>query len=289
MPERKNTYAVIGDPVEHSLSPLIHNYIYQLLDLPYSYQKMKVGEKELKKFINKCRKDNIAGFNVTIPHKVTIIPFLDEIDKQAELTGAVNTVKKENSVLKGFNTDVSGCVYALQRSSWEQTGKVVILGAGGACRAALVALTTFSPNSVYIFNRSLQKAVELKQKFFDKVKFDIYAENIKFQNTEKQFSDTSLLINTTPVGMWPDKQVSPVPDPDMIPEHTTVFDMVPNPVYTKLLEQAKLKGVEIISGVSMLISQAISAQEIWLKQKLHGQLFDTIWRYVTKNMSIQNE
>jgi len=284
MPEKK-TFAIIGNPVKHSLSPEIHSYIYKQLGLPHSYKKIQLSTVQLKKFIMRCKKNDFQGFNVTIPHKVTIIPFLDEIKKQATCTGAVNTVINENSVLRGYNTDVAGCRYALERSSWEQTGKVVILGAGGACRAALAALLNFSPSSVRILNRNPEKAYQLKKKFSDYVKFDIYAENIKFENIGKILSDTSLLINTTPVGMWPCIHDSPVPEADMIPVHATVFDMVPNPVYTRLLKQAEHRGASTINGGIMLVSQAIAAQEIWLNQKLPEALFHTIYTYLTEYMS----
>ncbi|MFO7889994.1 MAG: shikimate dehydrogenase [bacterium] len=284
MPEIKKIYAVIGDPVEHSVSPLIHNFIFQQLGLPYSYQKIKIETFQLKEFIIRCRENDLQGFNVTLPHKETIISLLDKTEGQARSTGAVNTVINKNSILKGFNTDVTGCFYALKKSSWRQTGRIVILGAGGACRAALIALTRFNPYSVTIIARSPDRAYELKKIFSDQVKFDIYAENIKFQNMEELLTDASVLINTTPVGMWPRIQNSPVPEPDTIPQHLIVFDMVPNPVYTTLLKQAKQRGAEIISGLSMLIFQAIASQEIWLNQKLPERLFDKVWTHLIEKM-----
>lgn len=289
MPKREKTYAIIGDPVEHSLSPLIHRFIYQQVDLPYSYQKIKVAPPNLKKFIISCRKNNLQGFNVTIPHKEKIIPLLDDIDKLAQFIGAVNTVTNNNSKLKGFNTDIIGCKRALEKSPWQQTGKVVILGAGGACLSALVALSSFAPSSVILLNRTLERAYKLKKRFSHHLKFDIYVENIKFQEMGDLLSNTSLLINTTPLGMWPQIQNSPIPEPDIIPEHLTVLDMVSNPVYTTLLKQAKKRGAEIISGLSMLISQAIAAQEIWLDRKLPDKIFNTLWTHIIDKMRHQHE
>ncbi len=284
MPEKK-TYAIIGNPVKHSLSPQIHSYIYKQLGLPHSYKKIQLSTVQLKKFIIRCKKNDFQGFNVTIPYKVKIIPFLDKIEEQAAFIGAVNTVINENSVLRGFNTDVTGCTYALERSSWEQTGKVVILGAGGACQAALAALLNFTPSSVYIINRTPEKAGELKQKFSEYAKFDIYTENIKFKNIGQLLADSALLINTTPVGMWPYIQDSPVPEANMIPDHATVFDMVPNPLHTRLLQQSEQRNASTINGGIMLVSQAIAAQRIWLEQKLPETLFDKIYTYLTEYMS----
>lgn len=284
MPESLKTYAVIGDPVEHSLSPLIHGFIYQQLKLSCSYKKIKVEASQLKAFIKSSRENNLQGFNVTLPHKETIIPLLDETRELARSTGAVNTVKKENSKLIGFNTDVTGCTHALQRSSWKQRGNVVILGAGGACRAALMALTHFNPDSVTLLNRTLKRASILKKQFSCFQKFDIYVENIKFKNIRELLSDASLLINTTPVGMWPHIQDSPLMEADTIPEHLTVFDMVPNPVNTTLINQAQQRGAETISGLSMLIAQAIAAQEIWLDRKFPDTLCDKVWAHVIKKM-----
>lgn len=289
MPDRKKIYAVIGDPVEHSLSPLIHSFVYDQLDLPCHYQKIKVLPDRLEKFIFSCRENNLQGFNVTIPHKETIIPFLDEIDPQAQFMGAVNTVKKEDSFLKGYNTDVIGCKTALEKSSWSGKGKVVILGAGGACRSALMALNSFTLSSVTLVNRTPENAQQLKKHFSDYVKFDIYTENLTLQNIGDLLTRASLLINTTPVGMWPRIQDTPVPDLSIIPDHLTIFDMVPNPVYTTLLRQSKKRGVGIISGLTMLISQALAAQEIWLDQKLPDTMFEKLWSYIIDKMSKEND
>ena len=288
MSEPNDTYAIIGDPVEHSLSPLLHSFIYRQLNLPYNYRKIRIPANRLKEFIINCREDNLQGFNVTIPHKEAIISFLDELDPKAEFIGAVNTVKKEYSILTGYNTDVIGCKTALDKSSWPGTGKVVILGAGGACRSALIALSNFALSSVHIVNRTLEKAVKLKKQFSHYVKFDIYAENLTLETIGNLLKQASLLINTTPVGMWPHIQDSPIPDLAVLPDHLTIFDMVPNPVYTTLLRQAEKKGVNIISGLSMLISQALAAQEIWLDRTLPETLYTELWSYVNNKMSKQH-
>lgn len=280
MPEIKKKYYIIGNPVEHSLSPTLHSYIYKIFNLSCSYHKIRIKKAELKDFIITCRLKNISGFNVTIPHKETIIPLLDKVEDEAKLFGAVNTVKNEKGKLYGYNTDIIGCRYALKRSSWQQSGKVVILGAGGAARSALAALSSFTPSSVSLFNRTPEKARLLKDQFSDHLNFDIIAENVKFHNMENLLSNTTLLINTTPVGMWPETQNSPISDSKIIPENITIFDMVPNPVYTTLLKDAEKRGAEIISGLSMLISQAVAAQEIWLERKIPLETFNKLWTHI---------
>ena len=142
MGDRSKTYCVIGDPVAHSLSPQIHTLIYQQLNLELKYEKVHVKPDELALFIKNVKAESRSGFNVTLPYKQTVIDLLDGVDPTAWRVGAVNTVKNDGLRLIGYNTDVAGCRIALGKSGWQPGGKVVILGAGGAARAAVAGHTS---------------------------------------------------------------------------------------------------------------------------------------------------
>jgi len=272
------TLFVIGDPIEHSLSPVIHTFIYNLLEKPFLYKAELVREKELEGFVERVRRNSCPGFNVTIPHKESIINFIDELHESAEIAGAVNTVKLENNRLIGFNTDIEGCIHALTEGGWTNGGTAVILGSGGAARAGIAALISMGQKHIVILNRDTSRAEKLSL-FFSKnpsVVFDVKELNEK--NISESICAASLVINSTPVGMWPDTDRSLIWDRDAIRKNTVFFDMVPRPYITKMLDEARSAGAVIVTGLQMLISQAVAAQEIWLNHKIdsriHGQIME---------------
>ncbi|MCD6117478.1 shikimate dehydrogenase [bacterium] len=274
------TLFVIGDPIRHSLSPVIHNFIFQLLGESFSYKAELVKPSGLQEFTEKAKRGFCPGFNVTIPHKESIIPFLYELDESAETAGAVNTVKLENNRLTGFNTDIEGCIHALTESGWTTGGTAVIFGSGGAARAGIAALISMGQKHIVILNRDTNRAEKLSS-FFSKnpsVIFDVKKLNEK--NISESISSASLVINSTPVGMWPDTDRSPIRDISLIRKNTFVFDMVPRPYITKLLHNAESSGAVIIPGLQMLISQAVAAQEIWLNRKIDSKIHEQIMEYL---------
>lgn len=276
MNEIQNTFCVIGDPIGHSLSPLIHTFVFKELHLPYAYETCHVPKEKLNEFVIESRKNQRPGFNVTIPHKQNIIPFLDALDPLAQKVGAVNTVDCKQGKWTGYNTDMEGFRTALARTGWSpKKGTVVLLGAGGAARAVIYALKTFEIHEVFLFEIDFPKANEFCSEFESELKISIKMGS----SLPKALENAELLVNASPVGMWPHVTETPIPDPNWIPSTCTVFDLVPNPVETRLLKEAKAKGAKVIPGLSMLILQALSADEIWLNQKIPETLYDPIFQH----------
>lgn len=273
-------YCVIGDPVQHSISPLLHTLIFHRLGQSSGYEAVHVKPQVLSDFVvsNRWRR---PGFNVTMPHKQSILPYLDKLDNLVKRIGAVNTVKQVKGRLIGFNTDVAGFKDALRRFGWE-SGKAVVIGAGGACRAAITALAGSSPEIVvFDVNQPLAQIVESDFRGFDSI--HVTTEPYHKKNLEKHITTASLLINATPVGMWPNTGVSPLLRHDWIQPGMTVFDMVPNPIKTRLLKEAKSRKARTIPGLSMLIGQGLAAQEIWQKSRMPKDMYDFLWTKLNRN------
>ena len=238
--------AVIGDPINHSLSPIIHNAsILNLgLEKQFQYEKINVKPNHLQIFIETIRKTKLIGFNVTLPHKYKILQYLDKIDKSASIIGAVNTVVVEKSILCGYNTDIDGFINSLLENNIEIKNKnFLVIGAGGAALAVVYGLLREGA-MVEIINRSEQNALFLKKKLdeFGSIKV------IKKPN----FNDFDSIINTTSVGM--DGVSIPI-NADSINDNHTVIDIIYNPNITPLLKIAKSSGARVINGIGMLINQ----------------------------------
>ncbi len=254
--------ALIGDPVEHSLSPILHNTAFQLLGLNYVYLCLRVRSVALGPAIEGVKSLGLLGFNVTIPHKVAVMTYLDEIDPLAKDIGAVNTVVNRSGRLIGYNTDGLGGLRALEEAGVTLTGKkVVLLGAGGAARALSFSIAPLADRLV-ILNRTKAKAVTLAsnlQKRFDK---KILSGTLTRDTLLTEMLDADVLINSTSVGMHP-KHEECVVDEDLLHSRVTVFDAVYNPIETRLLREAKSVGAKTVGGLSMLVHQGALAFKIW--------------------------
>jgi shikimate dehydrogenase len=221
-----------------------------------------VREKELDKAIGGMRALNIRGLNVTLPHKVTIIPFLDELNSLAEKIGAINTISNENGVIRGYNTDAEGFLQALLERGIEPKGKrVVIMGAGGASRAVSFSLVERGAHLV-ILNRHLGRAEELAGRL--SVSFDKEARALELvgDNLARVLGEADILVNTTSVGMSPDISETSVPS-KLLRSGLVVADIVYNPIRTRLLKEAEEAGAITIDGVDMFVWQGALAFEIW--------------------------
>lgn len=255
---------VIGDPIEHSMSPVMHNAAFDKLGLNYLYVPFRVKQEELGKAIAGMRALNIRGLSVTIPHKVTVIPFLDKLDPLAQRIGAVNTIVNDDGALTGYNTDATGFLQALLERRIEPKGKkVVILGAGGASRAISFILAERGAHLV-ILNRLLELdwAEELASRISQVFKQEVKALELNEKNLTKVLANADILVNATSVGMSPNSDETPV-SPDLFKPPLTVFDIVYNPIKTRLLKEAEAVGAETISGVDMLVWQGALAFELW--------------------------
>jgi len=278
------TYCVIGDPISHSLSPWIHHFVFQSLNLTLDYRSVRVKPENLKSFVIESRNLDRPGWNVTIPHKQAIIPLLDHIDKPAQHIGAVNTVLNENGNLTGFNTDVHGCRIALESAGWNAGNRGVILGAGGAARAAIAVISEMGYKEVILFDIDESKADKLQSEASQHTNMKIEVGSLKNDDLKNHLANAALLINASPVGMWPNADASPVPSMDMLHDQLTILDMVYNPLETKLIRDGKNHGAKTVSGLHMLIGQALAADEIWLKKAMPENLHDQIWNLLKKEM-----
>lgn len=253
------TYCIIGDPVSHSLSPAMHNAAFKSLSLDNVYIAYKVASYELESSVESLRSINISGFNVTIPHKSTILRYLDEIDLISSEAGAVNTVTNIDGKLTGSNTDVEGFLQPLLNRSIDFRGlSVLLLGAGGSARAVVTSLSNVGAISkLVVANRTGSKSLELCKLA------DLHGLNCSVSSIEEAKAIAKhfdLIVNATSVGLQSNESIL---DSEDIDRNSTVYDLVYRPVMTKLLENAQEKGARIIYGYEMLLEQGARAFEIW--------------------------
>jgi len=231
---------VLGYPLEHSLSPKLHRYFLQQTNLSGSYDLFEVPPDQLAKWVSSISALGLTGFNVTIPHKISIMPYLKDISESAKMIGAVNTVIVKPDGLYGDNTDAEGFIAPLRH---QFNGRhALILGSGGASRAVAYALKKAGIETITIYSRSA--GLEL---------------------TPDLLSDVICLVNATPVGMFPDIDKSPVSIELLkaLPKEALVYDLIYNPVQTRLLKEASDLNLEVQGGLSMLISQGAYSFELW--------------------------
>jgi shikimate dehydrogenase len=258
---------VIGDPIEHTMSPVIHNAAFKKLGLDYLYVPFRVRKEELGQAVAGIRALNIRGLNVTIPHKVTVMPMLDGLDPLAEKIGAVNTIVNNDGDLRGYNTDAAGFLQALLERGVEPEGKnTVMLGAGGASRAISYILAERGAHLV-ILNRQLELdwAEELAWRISHDFGEEVRALELNEGNLSVALEGADILVNATSVGMSPNSEESLVPAP-LLGAGLAVFDIVYNPMQTRLLREAEAVGARTISGVDMLVWQGALAFEKWTGQ-----------------------
>ncbi len=263
---RTNVLCVIGHPIEHSMSPIMHNAALKELSLDYVYVAFNIPPNDLKKAVLGFKMFNIKGINVTIPYKETIIPYLDEIDPLAEKIGAVNTIKNEGKYLIGKNTDASGAKRALLDAGCEITGKkALILGAGGAAKAVSFAISE-DLDAVYIANRTEKRAIKLAKDLTNKTTIKAVGKNMSINTLKNLVNDVDILINTTPLGMYPDIEASPISE-EILHKNLFVLDIVYNPLETRLLKEARKIGCKTLGGLDMFVNQGALAFEWWTGKK----------------------
>lgn len=259
---KTNVVGIIGDPVKHSLSPLMHNAAFKHLGLDYIYVPYHVPPNSLKNSITGAKALNINGLNVTIPHKTEVIKYIDSLDKPAEMIGAVNTIKFENNKAEGYNTDGIGAVKSIEEVSSIKDKKVVILGAGGAARAISFQMFIDGAESLIIANRTPENASKLQNDLIEKLNAHVKTVDLG-EELKKELEDADILINTTPIGMYPNVDQKSVVKAEMMCEDLICNDIVYNPLKTGLLKEAEKAGAKTISGIKMLIYQGIESFKIW--------------------------
>lgn len=254
---------LIGHPVEHSFSPYIHNFLASKYGVNLVYTAYDVVPEKVAEAVKGIGALGIIGSNVTIPHKVEVMKSLDEVNQHAAIIGAVNTIKNCDGKLIGYNTDGVGFVKSVLEKGHQLEDKhVVLLGAGGACRAIAVALATNNVSKLTIRNNTLSKAEALAEDI--KKAFNHVEVCTKLLGLEQEeLVDVDFLINTTPLGMSKQKDLSPIPVDIVPPKGIVVCDIVYTPHETKLLKWAKDNGLEVVHGIGMLINQALESFRIW--------------------------
>ena len=253
--------AIIGDPVEHSLSPVMHNAAFNELGLNLVYVAFNVTSVELKTAVLGAKSLSLKGLNVTMPHKHAVMGYLDEVDQTAKNIGAVNTILNNNGKLVGYNTDGQGAMIALQENGIDaEEKKLVLLGAGGAAKA-IAYQAAQDAEELVILNRTEEKAKKLAASV-NCFEAKTSGQLLSLSSLKDELANADILVNATSVGMHPNCDSSPVPK-GLLRSGLSVMDIVYNPLNTKLLKDAKDAGAKAISGVEMLIYQGAVAFEIW--------------------------
>jgi len=264
-------FCIIGHPIEHTMSPVMHNAAIQDLGLNSVYLAFDVLPNRLKTAIKGMKALDIRGINVTMPYKQRILKFIDELDPLAEKIGAVNTIKNEDSILIGRNTDATGGKNAILNAGFELSGKnILILGGGGAARALSFVLAD-EVNKIVIINRTIKRALKLAIELQKYSGINVIAKHLNFDILKEEIKNIDLLINTTPIGMYPKIDESPIPA-ELLHKDLFLFDIIYNPLKTKLMHDALENGCKVIGGLDMLISQGALAFEWWTNKKPNLEL-----------------
>ncbi len=261
---------VIGYPVEHSLSPLMHNAALTNLGLDYVYLPFAIAPENLTTAIAGFASIGVVGFSITIPHKQAILPLLSEISPIAQAIGAVNTVVNKGNKWLGTNTDVEGFIAPLQTTyhqDWSQK-KAVILGNGGAARAVVAGCIQLGLAEIHVVGRNLQKLQVFEQSWQNSPfadKFQVH----EWTELPNLLHQANLLVNTTPIGMYPHVEQSPLSSQEMgyLPGDAIAYDLIYIPKPTKFLHLAQKQGIVTIDGLEMLVQQGAAALKIWLQQE----------------------
>ncbi len=257
-------YGLIGYPVGHSISPLMHNAAFSYLNINAQYKLFPLKEEEIKGFLASLKQNNIFGLNVTVPYKEKVIPFLAAVSQEAGLIGAVNTIKVSDNKLEGFNTDGAGFLRHLNEDlKFNPRGKAIaIIGAGGASRAVSVFLCNNAPETLLIYDVDRDKLSLLVN--YLKEKFKNISINAVDSVAALKIEKSDLLVNASPIGMKETDLC--LVDGKFIHKDLLVYDLIYNPAETKLLKLAKEKGARVSNGLGMLLYQGMLAFGIWTGQ-----------------------
>lgn len=262
-------YGLLGEKLGHSVSPQIHSSIFRQLNIDGYYHLFEVKKEELEKGFNGFKVLGVRGINVTIPYKVDVMKYLDDISKEAEKIGAVNTVHFKDGKAVGYNTDYYGFGMMLKRHDVSVKNKsAVILGTGGASKAVVQYLIDNDVSNIVFVTRDI---VGAREKYKD-VKIITY-------NEIKDLNNCDIVINCTPVGMHPNVNNSPINKEDISKFHTAV-DLIYNPKETLFLKYAREQGIKVINGLYMLVGQAVKAEEIWNGVNIDKGIIDCIYKEI---------
>lgn len=259
---RTKIVGVIGDPVEHSCSPAMHNAAFQEMDMDYVYVPFRVKAEQLPAAINGFKALNVVGINVTLPHKRAVMFLMDSVSKEAELIGAVNTMVFKDGMVEGHNTDAQGFIASLQEEGINVKGmKVIVLGAGGGAQAVVAGLALEGADRIVIANRTREKAVQLAETMSRKMNILAKGISLSDERLPDYISESDLLVSTVTVSM--DTSVPVVVNPDWFHKDLVVCDIVYTPPETNLLKAASRRGLKTIGGAGMLVHQGAISFKLW--------------------------
>lgn len=260
---------IIGDPVSHSFSPVMHNYISQKLGMDYVYTALNVKKNDLKAAIEGIRALGIAGANITSPHKFEALALMDELSDKARRFGSVNTLVNKNGKLSGFNTDADGFYRSLIRSGANiEKSDILFIGAGGATKPVITLFADKGAKSISIINRTEEKARDICRHVKGVSGYDV-----EIGDKKKHYD---IVINTTTLGMHPYEDQCPVSEMPYADEGTLAADMIYNPEETLFLKMAKKRGAKTVNGLGMLIYQGMIAYELFTGAKLDDGIYDEL-------------
>ncbi|NME82903.1 shikimate dehydrogenase [Clostridium sp. SM-530-WT-3G] len=265
-------YGVLGEKLPHTISPEIHEQVFSLLNIKGAYKKFEVEKDDLCKVAESLRVLKIKGTNVTIPYKQDIMKYLDEISEEAKNIGAINTINFKDNKLYGYNTDYYGFGTIIDKNNLNVNNKIVmVLGTGGASKAVVTYLLDKGVTKVYLISRS-----ERKESGYEDSRVEC--------RTYEAIKDLKgyAIVNTTPVGMYPHIDVSPVEE-DVIQNFDVLIDIIYNPRKTKFLDIGEKLNKKICGGLEMLVGQAIKSEEIWQEMKISNEIFDKVYSHINKN------
>jgi len=255
---------VIGDPVEHSCSPPMHNAAFREMGMDYVYVPFRVKPEQLPAAVEGFKALNVAGINVTLPHKKAVLPLMDGVSEEAELIGAVNTMVFKDGMVEGHNTDARGFVASLQEEGIDSIRgmKVVVLGAGGGAQAVVVGLALAGVDKITIANRTQGKAIQLSETINGKTGVLVEGISLDDEHLPQHISESDLLVSTITASM--DPSIPLVIDPDWLHEELIVCDIVYIPPETNLLKAAVERGLRTIGGMGMLVHQGAISFQLWI-------------------------
>lgn len=279
------TCGVIGNPIEHTMSPLIHNTIAEQMGDNLVYVPFRVPAGQVGDAVNGAFALNLLGINVTIPYKGDVIPYLKEIDPLAERIGAVNTLVRVENGFKGYNTDLPGLYRAFFHDKVTIEGEqVLILGAGGVARSVAVLLAEKGASEIIILNRTIERAREIAEEVNGYTGKDIVRVlPLQEYETLRTYTDTGelqkyLAIQATSVGMYPKEGVAVIEDAAFYEMIHTGYDLIYRPSVTRFMECVEAQGGRVFNGAGMLLYQGIIAYELWTGRNISEELAETVYR-----------
>lgn len=266
-----NKYGLIGAHLSHSFSPKLHNIIFKHSDIVGEYNLFEMKRKDLKSLIEKLKTQEIKGFNITIPYKVEILKYLDQLSAEAEMIDAVNTLEFKDDKIIGHNTDYYGFGALLGREKIDiKSKKILILGTGGASKSVF-----------YYLNNNGGKEILLASRDPNSTKTIYPNSNVMDYKEIKNLNAMDIIINTTPVGMYPSRDKSPV-DNFVLSKFNTAIDLIYNPLESKFLKTGREEGLKTANGLYMLVAQGIKSQEIWNKREFSDDFYNIVYNEVLK-------